>query len=652
MIKRIFFFSLFLLASVASQAATNNWTNNSGDNNWSNPANWSLATIPTANDDVVIPPGMGSSACDINILTIQSLKIETGSRVTITAGNRLFIETTISSVTTGLEIWSGAEFINQGIVGIKFALISGILNFGDIRNFGLIDFDLLPNVGLQNFGVFRNEPFSRLAFDEVDGFGILDSGSLINRGSIRFLTGGTGNGMFMKNLQNEEQGTISFEGQNPGEITASGSSSLILNDGRIEFDPETTGDFCLVSRRGLIVNRGVLRLRGGLSGAIHLDSGRLTNGGICDIQGSNPRVSVGILCSGNGILTNVSGRLLEISEVATGIHLEDGTSTMNNAGNCLLSGATFGIYCSGQMLNEESGEITFEEMAIGIDVPTFGNLVNEGTLTFENINRGDIRNAGDFTNEACGTINGDNSITNLGGIFTNYGWLLYPNDGPDHQYSGLQIINVGIILDNYRRFDNVIKNYKIRVLPFVNPRPNKFLKNVWDIANADNIVNSNVTTLSGGGTSVGKLSLSHNYFLPNMNILFASEKVFVKLTDKLNKCSKIIEIRLEHTNAFGNNQEEELLFKQTLPKEKLMNSKVYPNPSSGSVHLRLPASLTGDVHLRLYDLTGQLLWQEERSTEEEGVLDFSKVTSTGIYLLQIMQNGQLIDQRKLLVQKD
>ena len=654
MTKQTFFLSLFLIFSLAAQATTITWTNTSGDDLWSNPANWDLAIIPDANYDVNIPEGMGSSTCDLNSLTVQSITIRSDSRVTIIQSSHLTIQTTNSTSLYGLNISEQAQFKNKGIVEINFSPLAGIFNSGRLINVGLIDFDALPEYGLQNFGTVQNRSTGRLEFDEVESWGIYNTLYFYNDGSIRFLSEGTGDGLLTTNsLNNREHATIFFEGQHPGMIVPTGIGGSISNSGLIDFSSGTTGNYCISSNFGRLLNTGELRLNGGLLGAIHLRSATFTNRGTCVINGTNPDSGIGIRCSGDGAIALRSSSLLEIHDVDKGIYLEENTTQMNNEASCLFSQTTSGLYCFGQVLNQGTGKMNFEDTEVGIYMGASGNIANEGTINFKNSSRADIRNDGEFINQGCATINGDGSIGNVAGTFINHGWLLYPNDGPMHQIAVAKIINKGIIVDPYYRFEGVLVNYKVRVLPFVNPSPGILLNDVWDIANADNLVNTDVRTLPGGGLTVGDLSLSSNGFLANSNIFFASEKVYTKIYDEVNRCSKFIEIRLEYTNSsLTNNEENTLSFRRHQANEESTEFKVYPNPSGGIVNLMIPTKLSGPIDLRLFDHTGKLLWQEARNAKDGSALDFTQEAPTGIYLLQLLQNGQLMNQQKIVLQKN
>src|ERR1700730_3193610 len=68
--------------SVAHASTSYSWTRLGGDNNWSNPANWSPNGVPGAGDNVSIAPTKFASAPNVIVptgTTVQSLTLGTAS---------------------------------------------------------------------------------------------------------------------------------------------------------------------------------------------------------------------------------------------------------------------------------------------------------------------------------------------------------------------------------------------------------------------------------------------------------------------------------------------------------------------------------------------------------------------------------------------
>ncbi len=77
---------------------------------------------------------------------------------------------------------------------------------------------------------------------------------------------------------------------------------------------------------------------------------------------------------------------------------------------------------------------------------------------------------------------------------------------------------------------------------------------------------------------------------------------------------------------------------------------IYPNPSNGLFHLYLELHKRSDVDLRVMDLSGKVVYQDQlrRAVSYQGDLDLSNL-SKGVYLLTLESSGQRIFQ-KLVIQ--
>nr|MBP6640208.1 T9SS type A sorting domain-containing protein [Bacteroidia bacterium] len=77
---------------------------------------------------------------------------------------------------------------------------------------------------------------------------------------------------------------------------------------------------------------------------------------------------------------------------------------------------------------------------------------------------------------------------------------------------------------------------------------------------------------------------------------------------------------------------------------------IYPNPSNGLFHLYLELHKRSDVDLRVMDLSGKVVYQDQlrRAVSYQGDLDLSNL-SKGVYVLTLESSGQRIFQ-KLVIQ--
>lgn len=85
-----------------------------------------------------------------------------------------------------------------------------------------------------------------------------------------------------------------------------------------------------------------------------------------------------------------------------------------------------------------------------------------------------------------------------------------------------------------------------------------------------------------------------------------------------------------------------------LPKENVV--VVAPNPAKTQTTVHYQLLDEGVVSIELYDLTGSILWQAE-SNDRKGSVDIDcEQFSTGFYTIHVKQNGNIINQSKLLIE--
>jgi len=79
---------------------------------------------------------------------------------------------------------------------------------------------------------------------------------------------------------------------------------------------------------------------------------------------------------------------------------------------------------------------------------------------------------------------------------------------------------------------------------------------------------------------------------------------------------------------------------------KQMNFEVYPNPTVGPFTVELPSTIQGEAQIRIVDLQGRILYQQELSSDHIGpiAIDLSD-KNTGMYLVQWITNEQVQSQR-------
>jgi len=78
--------------------------------------------------------------------------------------------------------------------------------------------------------------------------------------------------------------------------------------------------------------------------------------------------------------------------------------------------------------------------------------------------------------------------------------------------------------------------------------------------------------------------------------------------------------------------------------------KVYPNPARTYIQLQLSLKLINPISIQVTDLNGQLIYQQQTAPSTGTIRLATADWLTGIYLLSIHQNGQLIHAEKVAIQ--
>ncbi len=190
---------------------THIWTGNGGNNNWFNPSNWNVNTVPDATGDVLLPTGslveITSNAASVDFLTIEP-------NATLEVNNSL-------SITTGVEIVEEGHFLytlgtlsgdavitNYGtfeITGIPAKLISQLT----INNESLLLISEAGMINLRDDMSFNNAENAIITISGQGGAWSSDStGATFNNFGL-FLKPDIGEfGVFYLMLTNNNHGTI------------------------------------------------------------------------------------------------------------------------------------------------------------------------------------------------------------------------------------------------------------------------------------------------------------------------------------------------------------------------------------------------------------------------------------------------------------
>jgi len=140
--KELLTIVLFFIFSNFNFAAIINWDNDSGDNLWSNPINWSTNTLPGAADDVSITNG-GLVTLSGLTTTVKSIYATSTTVISIETTGNLTVD---GAAGHGINLAFGDPILNNsGTINIVNAGGIGFLCYGNATNFasGTISIDIL-----------------------------------------------------------------------------------------------------------------------------------------------------------------------------------------------------------------------------------------------------------------------------------------------------------------------------------------------------------------------------------------------------------------------------------------------------------------------------------------------------------------------------
>ena len=139
-------------------------------NDWNTAANWSAGTLPTATDDVTIPPGTTYSPVLSTTAVANSVEVQPGASFTISSSGSLTIN--------GSKTYSSGNLFTRGFS-----------NSGQVRNAGRLVLGNTGSVGvygLYNAASFSNTAGGVIRIDRADACGLYNrsGGSFVNSATI------------------------------------------------------------------------------------------------------------------------------------------------------------------------------------------------------------------------------------------------------------------------------------------------------------------------------------------------------------------------------------------------------------------------------------------------------------------------------------
>jgi len=380
--KELLTIVLFFIFSNFNFAAIINWDNDSGDNLWSNPINWSTNTLPGAADDVSITNG-GLVTLSGLTTTVKSIYATSTTVISIETTGNLTVD---GAAGHGINLAFGDPILNNsGTINIVNAGGTGFLCYGDATNFasGTIS---IENSGAHNFHLQIGNTFT-------------NNGTFTstNSGNIGLLCGG--------DFENTSTGDITISGavtfgisvlsnrsfKNEGTITLFSNVNSLIN----------SGDFENTSGAILDISNSTQGLQNGLTAT-------LTNDGTLSIANST---NLGL--HGNGTIIN--NNTITIDGTASKTAFLSSSNTTNNQGAIItiLDAGDIGLSISSGKTFDNSGEVIITN-TVGHGISAGGTLKNNGTGVIT------ISNAGNY-----GLLNGNNKTFTNAGSFTIDGTTSY-----------------------------------------------------------------------------------------------------------------------------------------------------------------------------------------------------------------------------------
>ncbi|MGC9331862.1 MAG: T9SS type A sorting domain-containing protein [Bacteroidales bacterium] len=203
---------------------------------------------------------------------------------------------------------------------------------------------------------------------------------------------------------------------------------------------------------------------------------------------------------------------------------------------------------------------------------------------------------------------------------------------------------------------SVIERYKIDypidATDIIQSKEAFYMSNVFTIKMFQNTPFGNIMVSSSADT---EMATSHGYKIhliqnPNSSDLAYFDENVYNLMD-------IYEVDTEENAprvwmSFNNTVEswlyndDDITENQQITKRENQNNLFYPNPSDGKMYLT--KSFKQDVILKIYDLTGNLIFSKKVTSYDAPMVNLNKLSS-GIYLIEITDNENFNEYDKLII---
>ncbi len=484
-------------------------------------------------------------------------------------------------------------------------------------------------------------------------------------------------------------------------ITDISSISVIINVGNlynngsiIVFNTATTGFSRGILNAGNFVNNGTIEIvlspfQGIFSsnsftntGDIYISNtgntgiaalGSFTNSptGTIEIE----EVSTGLYVSSGAIFTNQGA--IDIADISTAI-LIVGSQYINSIGSNLSISdfGNFGLNTLQNSIFKNWGQVTIddpdktafavgESLAInyqtgvvdiidsggdyGLEVSTDGEYRNFGKTYIRSPQNNAIKVLGQFNNKPKGFLLANGRIsTYSGSSVLNQGHIEQNYRSTNSIYGGT-FTNRGAIGDPDEAFASNFNNQSVRVRPLHGtvqvglPYPNAL-----DVGTFNYLTVLGWYTNPNGSISAGTYNPYINTFIPNSNAA-GKKKLYVTIRINSGMQSYIYEVPVpggvQSLKGGGSSAGQA---STSLAETEL---HIFPNPSSGIIHLQSSSSLARDAQLSLMNELGQLVWLESLPTDSQSLRSIELPASlpAGVYWLNIRCQGVTLHAEQLIL---
>lgn len=631
----LFFTCLFF--SLTTNAQTIFWTGNSSQH-WEDPDNWNPKDIPGPNDDVVIDMTSGPVIYDMQSSTIKSLSLRGTAQLIIERQATLEV---YKSTFRGISINSNASLINNGT----------------------LLFSSIPLEGIFVEGTLVNEKKGFMEFKEVGQRAIyVFSGNFSNHGYVLLLKANVGEGILVTtNSSMVNTGGIEIEKCYPGNFSISVNSEVI-NTGIMDFSIIHNMPFRMLNNSSFFnlskASLQIERFSSGSSTMFISISSVFENAGLVNLQNESRNINptIGIQLRGNSF-DNLNDGIINVQGFGTGI-LVDTNQEFNNYGQInIKDGGNTGILNRGDFNNNGALSLT-GVTRFRNDIA--GNLINDGgVITEEGLSNTFIQNQGKIVNKVCSDIIGINRFFLLStGSIKNYGYLTCIEDGG--QFGNFDhILNYGIINDPFDRFRQAIDNQSIYIGSLDNLIGDFIFLSALDIANSNDFEIdddwysqtpfSNTNYIGYYDLSLNELQLEDDYSTNPLPYYYTT------ITHLPSGCEKIVKIRINPAvlpaaaalpPGSGLIDTPEVFTNSN----STMELSVFPNPSVGNFVIQFPENRKGELEIRVIDLQGRLVVEYQMTEAASLPIDLEGQLSSGMYLLQVAQQGQVIGTERVIVE--